>query len=196
MIRILGFDAFSNISEKIQYITANWYAISDEASFAKKEGSGYLIFNQSGIFSISYSKSNQEEARLDFYVSKESSPDSNSLCSCKIISKSGEILESKKFQEINEDTIWDILSLFFDYCDLEKDDKEVVDRFLLGFTKSIKVIFAHDSNESLPSSFESFCHLIKKSCEESKELDDSELDYEHRILKILKDFIKFYTKTI
>lgn len=196
MIRILGFDAFSNISEKIQYITANWYAISDEASFEKKEGSGYFLFNQGGIFSILYSKPNNEEARIDFYISKESSPDSKSLCSCKIIDGKGEVTENKKFQDISKENIWDMLSLFFDYCDLENVEKEVIDRFLLGFSKSLKVIFAHDSKDKLPSSFKSFSKLIEETCKQSTDLKDSELDYQHKILKILKSFIKFYNKSI
>lgn len=196
MIRILKFDAFNNISEKIMYITANWQAISNEASFDKKIGSGYFIFNESGVFSVVYSKSGEEESRLDFYVSKEASSDGNTLCSCKILNKDGKVVESKKFQEINGDTIWHILSLFFDYSDLEKEEKSVVDRFLLGFTKSLKVIFAHDSEESLPSSFRSFSKQIQKYCKESPKLEDSELDYKHKILRLLKDFINFYNKTI
>lgn len=196
MNRILRFGAFNNISEKIQHITANWYAISDEASFEKKEGCGYFIFNKNGVFSIDYFKNKGEESILDFYFSKESSPDKMSLCSCKIVNKKGEITKSKKFEDIDGDNIIDILSFYFDYCDLEDSDDDYRDRFFLGLIKSLKVIFAHDLKDSLPASFLSFSKEIEKLCKEFPKIEDSKIDHSYKIVKLIKDFIRFYNESI
>jgi hypothetical protein len=193
-MRILRYKEFSPVFEKIGPITANWYIVNDESSFDKKEEGGYLVFNQRGNFTIMYQKKgNKEESRLDFFPSKESSPDGKTLCECQIIKNTGDVDISKKFQEINSKNIWEIISVFFDYCDLEKQDKNVVDRFLMGFCKCLKEIKKHDSKESLPASF----NFFQKNLEDnSKKLDPSKFPYnkDFKIISILKDFIKYFNK--
>ena len=67
-MRILNFNQYSSLFERINPITANWSIVTDESSFTKKPEGGYFVFNQKGNFVISYMK-NEEEARLNFFFS-------------------------------------------------------------------------------------------------------------------------------
>jgi hypothetical protein len=193
-MRILNFNQYSSLFERINPITANWSIVTDESSFTKKPEGGYFVFNQKGNFVISYMK-NEEEARLNFFFSKDMSPDKKSLCECSIIKNDGKTRNNKLFQDIKKDNIWEIISVFFDYCDLEKSDKNVIERFLMGFSKGLIEIMKHDEKDNLPSSFKYFYNIIADMIKENKNLDTSK-EKDIKIVEIIKDFAKYFNKLI
>ncbi len=192
MENIIDFKRYVSLLESHLYVTSHWKVVSEESGISKDEGFGYLIFNQSGVFSIVYSKKNEkEESRIDFYVSKESSPDKKSLCKVCIIDRRGKETFKKNFYEIDEDTIWEIICLFFDYSDLERISKNERQKFLIGFTKSIKAVYNSEKNDQLPSSFKSFFNLISDWCKsKDKKIGDKEYPQDLEIVNIVNKFIK------
>lgn len=195
MKHLKNYTLYKSITEGILPVTANWFIVSNESTFDKKEGGGYFIFNQKGIFTIAYKKPGvEEEGRLDFYVSKESSP-SKCLCQCKIIDKKGTTVASKNFEDITAESVWDILALFFDYCDIEKSSKEESERFMLGLAKSLKNVLKDDSSDQLPSSFLAFEKLINdgaKLADPKIKLDLKKDNFKFE--EIVLGFIKFLRK--
>ena len=192
MENIIDFKRYVSLMESYLYVTSHWKLVSEESGISKDEGFGYLIFNQSGVFSIVYSKKNEkEESRIDFYVSKESSPDKKSLCKVCIIDRKGKENSKKNFYEINDETIWEIICLFFDYSDLESISKNEREKFLIGFTKSIKAVYNSEKNDQLPSSFKSFFVLISDWCNSrDRKIEDKEYPRDLEIVNIVNKFIK------
>jgi hypothetical protein len=194
MNHIIKFQNFTPLNEKINQITSNWFIISDEGSFDKKDEGGYLVFNQNGLFSILYKKKNtdSEEARIDFYVSKESSPDSKSICDCQIINKSGDTISRKTFEDVNSSNIFEIVAVFFDYSDLEDVSKDEADRFILGLSKSIIEVYKSKYSDQLPSSFKAFFKYISDSSNNpDEEIKIDEVDNSEFVVLIEK-FIKYF----
>jgi hypothetical protein len=178
-------------------ITANWSLVYNEGSFEKKAGYGFFIFNQSGNFSIVYSKPvevEEEESRIDFYPSLESSPDKKSLYIIRIVAKDGKNRTEKGFKEITKENIWEVLSLFFDYSDLEKIPKSEVDRFLMGFSKGIKDIFKSDKLDEAPSSFKAFQKILKSSLNDTSSLDLGADEQSNKLENIIKSFVQYFRK--
>jgi hypothetical protein len=197
MNHLLRFENYKPIYEKIQPITANWFIIDGEGSFEKKEQSGFFVFNRVGTFSIIYNKkaSDSEEARIDFYTSKENSKDKNTICECKIVTKSGEERTVRKFTDITPENVWEIITSFFDYCDLEKSEKEVTDRFLLGFSKTLKEVLKFESSDQLPSAFKTFYKFISEWSKKSDpkiEIKATSNNYE--LLDLIKRFMSNFKK--
>jgi hypothetical protein len=191
MNHILSFKA---LFESISAVTTNWYIVSNEASFDKMKGNGYMIFNHEGTLSIIYIKpKDEEEARLDFYFSKDKSNDKKSICECKVISIDGKVRISKKFDDVTINNVWDITALFFDYCDLEKVDKSVRNKFLMGFSKIIKDIFKGET-ERIPASFKTYFNYTKewsKKSMNSLEFDKNNYDF----FDMIKEFMNFFKKS-
>ncbi len=184
--------SFKSLFESIHAVTTNWYVISNEASFDKTKGNGYMVFNQEGTMSIVYIKpKDDEEARLDFYFSKEKSSDKKSICQCKVITNDGKIRISKNFDDVTAENVWDITSNFFDYCDLEKVEKSVRDKFLMGFSKIIKDIFKGET-ERIPGSFKTYLNYIKEWSNKSIDKVDSD---NYDFLEMLKEFISYFKKS-
>jgi hypothetical protein len=197
MKHILEFKKYQNLFEKIEMVTANWSLVYDEGSFDKKPGYGFFIFNQNGNFSISYSKLEkveEEESRIDFYPSAESAPDKKSVCVVKIVGKDGKSRTEKGFNEITSNNIWDIISLFFDYSDLEKVDKTEVDRFLMGFSKGIKQISKSDKSDEVPSSYKALSKLLKNTVSNSPNFDLGSDEQSNKLEELLKSFIQYFKK--
>lgn len=193
-MRILKFNQYNSLSESINPITANWSIVTDESSFTKKQEGGYFVFNQKGNFIISYVKDG-EEARLNFFFSKDLSPDKKSLCECSIVKNDGQTKIKKLFQDIKNDNIWEIVSLFFDYCDLEKSNKNVIERFLMGFSKGLIEIMKHDEKDNLPSSLKHFYNLVSDQIKDNKNIDTSK-EKDMKIVEVIKDFAKYFNKLI
>ena len=161
-------------------VTANWAIISNESSFEKKDENGYLVFSKNGTFSIIYRKKKEnEEARIEFYSSKENSTDKKSVCECKITTTSG------------SDSMWDILVTFFDYSDLEKIDKNAVDVFMMGFTKSIKEVNKSDEKDQLSPSFKVFYKYLSEWSKKSKEIPPVTTD-EYNFIDIVNKFASYF----
>ncbi len=177
---------FNQLFEKLQMVTTNWSIVSNEGSFEDKEGNGYLVFNRDGIFSIIYKKEG-EEARIEFYINKEKSTDKKSVCECKIIKSTGKDKINHGYSDVTPDNVWDILVDFFDYSDLEKIDKNEVDRFLMGFTKSIKAVLKTDEEDQLPPSFKIFVKYINDWTNKSEEpsIDSDDYDFKNIINKFI-----------
>lgn len=194
-MRILNFNQYNSLLEKINPITANWSIVTDESSFTKKPEGGYFIFNQKGNFVISYMKKENEEARLNFFFSKDLSPDKKSLCECSIVKNDGKTGANKLFQDIKNDNIWEIVSLFFDYCDLEKSDKNVIERFLMGFSKGLIEIMKHEEKDNLPASLKYFYNLIADQIKGNKNIDSSK-EKNLKIVEVIKNFAKYFNKLI
>jgi len=171
-------------------ITANWSIISNEGSFEKKKDNGYLVFSQNGTFSVIYYKG-EEEARVDFYSEKSNSTDKKSVCECKITTRSGADRTKKSFDDITTENVWDIVATFFDYCDLEKSDKNVVDKFLMGFSKSIKGVLKSEEKDQLPPSFKVFSKYIKDWSNNIKLKTKSDTE-EYDFSKIIEKFVSYY----
>lgn len=193
MKHILEFNSYHNLFEKIEMITANWSLVYREGSFEKKSGYGFFIFKQNGEFSIVYSKpeeAEQEESRIDFYTSPEASPDKKSVCLVRIIAKDGKNKAEKSFSDITKDNLWDIISLFFDYSDLEKIQKSEIDRFLMGFSKGIKEILKSDKAEELPPSFKAFVKTLKNSLTGQINLKLSNSSEKTKFESIIKSFVQ------
>ena len=189
MDHLIDFNRFSFLFENITPITSNWFIVSDESSFDKKDQGGYLVFNQKGNFTVVYKKDETEEARMDFYVSKESSPDKNSLCSLNIVTKEGKDRAKKFFDDVTFDNTLEILSSFFDYCDLEKASTEVTDKFLIGMAKSVKNVLKHDNADQLPASFKAFVTYLERISSGSSEEEKSEnLELKDLVIKFLDLF--------
>lgn len=188
--------SFRSLFEGVSAVTTNWYIVDNEASFDKIKGNGYMLFSQEGIMTIVYIKpKGDEEARLDFYFDKEKSPDKKSICVCKIISNNGKVRSSKNFNDVTTDNVWDITSTFFDYCDLEKSEKSIRDKFMMGYSKTIKDIFKGDT-ERIPGSFKTYLNYMKewaKKSIESVSLDKNEDNYDFK--EMIKEFIAFFKKS-
>jgi len=173
-------------------VTANWSIVSNESSFEKKEESGYLVFSKNGTFSIIYNKKDpKEEARIDFYSDKENSTDKRSLCECKIITISGSDRVKKGFSDITPENIWNILSIFFDYCDVEKMKKNSVDKFLMGFTKSIKEVHKSEEKDQLAPSFKMFSKYLNEWTKKSSGNPQVSQD-NYSFIDIIKKFIEYF----
>jgi len=189
MDHLMNFNKFSFLFEKITPITSNWFIVGDESSFDKKDQGGYLVFNQNGNFTIVYKKDDTEESRLDFYVSKESSPDKNSLCSLNIVTNEGKDRVKKFFEDVTLENTLEILSVFFDYCDLEQANKEVIDRFLIGMSKAVKNVLKDDNSDQLPSSFKAFItYLERLSSGSNQESESQDLELKDLLIKFLDLF--------
>lgn len=189
MDHLMNFNKFSFLFEKITPITSNWFIVGDESSFDKKDQGGYLVFNQNGNFTIVYKKDDTEESRLDFYVSKESSPDKNSLCSLNIVTNEGKDRVKKFFEDVTLENTLEILSVFFDYCDLEKANKEVIDKFLIGMSKAVKNALKDDNSDQLPSSFKAFItYLERLSSGSNQERESQDLELKDLLIKFLDLF--------
>jgi hypothetical protein len=189
MDHLINFNRFSFLFENITPITSNWFIVSDESSFDKKDQGGYLVFNQKGNFTVVYKKDETEEARMDFYVSKESSPDKNSLCSLNIVTNEGKDRAKKFFDDVTYDNTLEVLSSFFDYCDLEKASTEVIDKFLIGMAKSVKNVLKHDNADQLPASFKAFVTYLERISSGSSEEEKSEnLELKDLVIKFLDLF--------
>jgi hypothetical protein len=189
MDHLVDFNRFSFLFEKITPITSNWFIVGDESSFDKKDQGGYLVFNQKGNFTVVYKKDDIEEARMDFYVSKESSPDKKSLCTLNIVTNEGKDRAKKFFDDVTFDNTLEILSAFFDYCDLEKASKEVIDKFLIGMSKSVKNVLKDDNADQLPASFKAFVTYLERISSGSIEDEKSEnLELKDLVIKFLDIF--------
>lgn len=183
---------FNQLFEKLQMVTTNWAIISNEGSFDKKEENGYLVFSKNGTFSIIYNKKNdKEEARIEFYSSKEYSTDKKSLCECKITTSSGSDRIKKGFSDITTKNIWDILVAFFDYSDLEKIDKNSVDRFMMGFAKSIKEVNKSDEKDQLSPSFKVFYKYLSDWVKKSDNIPPVTTD-EYNFIDIVNKFVTYF----
>jgi hypothetical protein len=184
--------SFHKLFESIHAVTTNWYIVSHEASFDKIKGNGYMVFNQEGTMSIVYIKpKGEEEARLDFYFSKEKSQDKKSICQCKIITNGGKVRTSKNFDDVTADNVWDITSTFLDYCDLEKAEKPIRDKFLMGYSKIIKDIFKGDT-ERIPGSFKTYLNYIKEWSNKSIDSVDSD---NYDFIEMVKEFVAYFKKS-
>jgi len=173
-------------------VTTNWAIISNESSFEKKEENGYLVFSKNGTFSIIYNKKGiKEEARIDFYSGKENSADKKSVCECKITTALGSDRVKKGFPDITPDNMWDILVSFFDYCDLEKIDKNAVDRFMMGFTKSIKEVNKSEEKDQLSPSFKVFYKYLNDWSKKSKAITPVTTD-EYNFMDIVNKFVSYF----
>lgn len=174
-------------------VTANWSIISNEGSFEKKEESGYLVFSKEGTFSIIYNKKEpKEEARIEFYSSKENSTDKKSVCECKVTTPTGEDRVKKGFGDITANNVWEIISIFFDFCDLEKAQKNEIDKFLMGFSKSIQEVHKSEDKEQLPASFKMFNKYIKdwtKKTPQAPSISHDSYNFES-IIKKFVDYMK------
>lgn len=186
MNHILSFD---QLFERLQMSTNNWSIISNESSFDKKDENGYLVFSKDGTFSVIYKKK-EEESRIEFYMDKEYSSDKKSVCECKIVTKSGSDRIKKGFSDINQENVWEIVSTFFDYSDLEKSEKNIVDRFLMGFSKSIKDVQDTDESDQLPPSFNIFYKFIKSSVKNPGEIPEVDTD-NYNFSDIINKFISY-----
>lgn len=199
MNHLKPFNSFFLINEKITPITSNWFIINNESSFDKKEEGGYLIFNQKGNFSVLYSKKGieSEEARIDFYPSKMASPDKKSMCDVKITTKDGKDRAKKSFADLTIDNTLEILSTFFDYCDLEKATKESADRFIMGSSKSMKEVLDSDSADQLPSTYKAFISYLKQISKKSNQEIEAKTDTDSNELEaILVRFINNFKKDL
>jgi hypothetical protein len=198
MEHLIEFNRFRSINESVVAVTSNWFLIHDEGSFQKKEEGGYLVFNQKGNFTIVYKKKNseEEESRLEFFVSKEASPDKKSLCQCTIISKDGKTTAKKVFDNIDAVSILEILAIFFDYSDIEKENKEEADRFILGMSKSLKALVKSEYADQLPASFKALVKYTKEGSEKSNPniKINSESD-KFKFEELITRFIEFFKKS-
>jgi hypothetical protein len=197
MKHLLEFKKYGNLSERVGMITANWSLIHGEGSFEKEPGYGFFIFSQNGNFSVVYSKIDQngdEESRIDFYPSAESSPDKKSVCAVRIVAKDGKNRAEKSFKEIDSKNIWDIISLFFDYSDLEKIEKSETDRFLMGFSKGMKNIMNDDKSEEVPSSFKAIFKLLKNAISNSPSIELGSDSQSNKLEDLVKSFIRYFKK--
>jgi hypothetical protein len=189
MDHLIDFNRFSFLFEKIAPITSNWFIVGGESSFDKKDQGGYLVFNQKGNFTIVYKKDETEESRMDFYVSKESSPDRKSLCTLNIVTNEGKDIAKKFFDDVTFDNTLEILSSFFDYCDLEKASKETIDKFLIGMAKAVKEVLKDDDADQLPASFKAFVTYLERISSGSIEDEKSEnLELKDLVIKFLDLF--------
>jgi hypothetical protein len=183
---------FHELFEKLQMVTANWSIISNESSFDKKEESGYLVFSKNGTFSIIYKKKkDKEESRIEFYSGKENSTDKKSVCECKITTDAGTDRVKKGFADITPDNMWDILVTFFDYSDLEKIDKNSVDRFMMGFAKSIKEVNKSEEKDQLSPSFKVFYKYLTEWSNKSKNIPPVTTD-EYNFMDIVNKFVTYF----
>ena len=193
MKRIIPFKQFSPISESIEAITSNWFLITNESGFPKKVGGGFLISHPDGSFSIGYKKNEQEEAQIIFYNSPEDSENGKTSISCRIIDTKEKTIEEENFETVDSSNFVEILSTFFDLCDLEKTDKEKEQMFMIGLSKSLKALMKSDAASGLPSSFKAFYNFIQKlKKEKDLEVDPSEDHYE--FVKIIEDFFNYHNK--
>jgi len=185
---------FNQLFEKLQMVTSNWSIISNESSFEKKDDNGYLVFSKEGTFSIIYKKKSlQEESRIDFYSSKENSSDKKSICECKITTTSGMDRVKTGFPDITEKNIWEIISLFFDYSDIEKSEKNSYDIFLMGFSKSIKEVQISEEKDQLSPSFIMFCKYLKDGVKKS---GDPKIPQKHyNLMSAVKKFIENFNSS-
>lgn len=183
---------FKELFEKLEMITTNWSIVSNEGSFEKKEDNGYLVFNKDGIFSILYNKKG-EESRIEFYTNKEKSSDKKSVCECKITTSAGSDRSKKGFDDVNMNNIGDIIVTFFDYCDLEKSEKNTIEKFLMGFTKSIRDVIKSDDKDQLPPSFNMFVKYLNEIAKnsDSLKLDSDDYDFSN----IVNRFINYLKST-
>ena len=184
---------YSQLFEKLQMVTANWSIISNEGSFEKKEESGYLVFSKDGTFSIIYNKKEpKEEGRIEFYTAKEKSTDKKSVCECKITTPAGQDRVKKGFGDITPSNVWEIISIFFDFCDLEKAQKNEVDKFLMGFSKSLQEVHKSEDKDQLPPSFKLFHKYIKewtKNTHKAHSISHDSYNFES-IIKKFVDYLK------
>jgi hypothetical protein len=183
---------FKELFEKLEMVTTNWSIVSNEGSFEKKEDNGYLVFNKDGIFSIIYNKKG-EESRIEFYTNKDKSSDKKSVCECKITTSAGSDRSKKGFDDVNMNNIGDIIVTFFDYCDLEKSEKNTIDKFLMGFTKSVKDVLKSDDKDQLPPSFNMFVKYLNDISKNSNslKLDPDNYDFSN----IVNKFINYLKST-
>ena len=196
---LIDFSKFFLVTEKITPITSNWFIINNESSFDKKEEGGYLIFNQKGNFTMLYLKkgSEGEEARLEFYPSKNFSPDKKSMCEVKITTRDGKDRAKKSFESITIDNVLEILSVFLDYSDLEKSPKESSDVFAMGASKAMKEVLESDSSDQLPSTYKAFVSYLKQISKKGNQEVESKTSTDSRELEdILLKFISFFKKDL
>lgn len=188
--------SFKNLFEGISAVTTNWYIVANEASFDKIKGNGYMLFTQQGIMSIVYIKPKvEEEVRLDFYFDSKKSPDKKSICVCKIIANNGKVRSIKNFNDITLNNVWEITSDFFDFCDLEKSEKSIRDKFMMGYSKTIKDIFK-ENLERMPGSFKTYFNYLKEWTKKpitNLGLDKKKDNYNFE--EMIKEFIGFLKKS-
>jgi hypothetical protein len=199
MKHLTHFNNFYLLNEKITPITSNWFIINNESSFDKREEGGYLVFNQKGNFTILYTKkdSDDEEARIEFYPSKTASPDKKSMCVVKITTRSGGDRVKKSFEEISLNNSIEILAMFLDYSDLEKSDKEVSDRFIMGLSKAMKEVTESDSSDQLPSTYKAFISFLKQISNKSdQEIESLSSDESMKLEEIIVKFLNFFKKDL
>lgn len=192
MNHIVNFNKYFLINENITPVTSNWFIVDNESSFDKKEEGVYIILNQNGNLSLLYKKKDSEgdEVRAEFYNSKDASQDKRTICDIKIISREGKDRSKKSFQDINPDTTIDILSVFFDYCDLENCPKEICDRFIMGASKSMKEVSEVVDSDRIPPSYRAFINFIKNISKSKKKSElRNQLDLDSTSLESL--LIKF-----
>lgn len=180
---------FNQLFEKLQMVTSNWSIISNEGSFDKKDGDGYLVFSKEGTFSIIYKKKG-EESRIEFYSDKQYSSDKRSVCECKIITSSGNDRIKKSFDDITQENVWEIISTFFDYCDLEKSEKSEVDKFLMGFSKSIKEVNRSEEKDQLSPSFSIFYKFLNATVNNNSEIPKVDHE-EYNFSDIVRKFLSY-----
>ncbi len=199
MNHLIDFNNFFLVNEKITPITSNWFIINNESSFDKKEEGGYLMFNQKGNFTILYLKkdSEGEEARIEFYPAKSFSPDKKSMCVVNITTREGSDRAKKSFGDINVDNSLEILSIFFDYCDLEKAPKEICDRFIMGLSKTMKEVMESDSKEQLPPTYKAFMRYLEQISKKSnQEIESGYSESSRELESILINFLSSFKKDL
>jgi hypothetical protein len=183
---------FRQLFEKLQMVTSNWSIVSNESSFEKKDENGYLVFSKDGTFSIIYKKKGvQEESRIEFYSDKEYSTDKKSICECKITTTSGSDRVRKGFTDINDKNVWEIISVFFDYSDIEKSPKNSADVFLMGFSKSIKEVNKSEEKDQLSPSFLVFYKYLMDWSKKSDNIPPVKTD-EYNFIDLVNKFLSYF----
>lgn len=186
-----------SLDEGIELITANWCLVTDQNSVEKKEGNGALLYRPKGNFDVRYIvPESGNTVLLKFYYSKESSFTKESVCSCIILNSEGKNIFTENYSDINIDNFFNIIATFFDSCDLEKGKRSDNDKFLMGFTNSIKAAIKKDDDVNrLPSSFIIFNKCISDFTSSlnkiENKLDKSDYDFSD----LIKQFVNYYKNT-
>ena len=168
------FNEFCLFEEMLQ-TTSSWFVSTDGSSFNKSVGSGYLYLHDLGSLAVSYKCDDDKEVRMDFPKNGEEKP-----CTVSLIDDSGKTIEEKSFEDVNMESVLEIIFYFFDLCNPESMKDYEIDKLIMGLSKTLVSFSRSDYLDQSPVSFKGFLKTIESTSEseipKKKDLPESYKD--------------------